>query len=112
MKDKLFIFGDFKRPSVNWTYDCENIVSVLLPMNIISDMETKLLYYLLRNGLQLQNNCFTYQNKLFDLIFSNRPDVVSVVSSACPLSRIDLYHIPIDLLVNISVERNLRIITP
>ena len=51
MKDNLFIFGDFNFPSVNWTYDFDNISVLLLPIDITSDMNKFLIYSLLGNGL-------------------------------------------------------------
>ena len=43
-------------------------------------------------------------------MFANYSNVVSVVPSACPLSRIDLYHVPVDVIVSIPVERSTAVI--
>ena len=95
INDKILIFGDFNLPQVVWTYDSD-YSNVLLPLYIASDVSSNLLYSILGNGLQKSNNCYNYQNNLLDLLFSNCSDVVSVVPSKCSLSRIDLFHVPID----------------
>ena len=105
IEDKLIIVGDFNLPSVNWSFDIDNM-NVLLPIRVSIDVEGSILYNILGNGLQQLNNCFNHQNRLLDLLFANCADVVKVVPSACPLSRIDPYHVPIDITISIPTENN------
>ena len=50
-----------------------------------------------------------FQHKLLDLVFVSNSDKVTLSESTVPLLPIDLYHKPVELRIDVSVIRNLKI---
>lgn len=68
--DNILIFGDFNRPNLNFISDEENI-KLLLPINITSDIDSKLIETFYGHNMYQIFNIKNSNNKFLDLCFSN-----------------------------------------
>lgn len=107
--DELWLFGDFNLSSIDWVsqtvsgncvddagsgFGYEN---VLIPSNVGESAKAELLHLLLSADLHQMNNVLNCDGRLLDLIFTSNPFDVELNESLCPLSKIDLYHPPIEV---------------
>lgn len=97
--DTVLIVGDFNMPSVDWINDDSN-KRVLLPTSFGSAIETSMLSALFSFDLCQLNNVVNFQGRLLDLLFSTNRDDVTVIKSVVPLSRVDAYHVPIEVKID------------
>lgn len=96
-EDDVFIFGDFNLPSVRWFKDPDD--SCFLPLNLRSEVELSLdsLFGLGYKQLNGQTNC---AGNVLDLIFAADCDNVHIMTADTPLSKIDIFHPPIEVHVD------------
>ena len=97
----IIFLGDFNLPAVNWVVDEDNH-TVFLPMNITSESEKCIIDTVLSNGFHQHNHVLNNNNRLLDLVFSNSSEWMSVLQCHNPLSVVDVHHMPIDILLDVS----------
>lgn len=100
--DIIFVIGDFNMSSIEWIVDDDNI-NVLLPTNIPSSY-VDILDLIMEMGLSQMNHIVNHQNKLLDLFFTNITDDSSVCGSNIPMTKVDVYHPPIEILHTLSQQ--------
>lgn len=112
--DELWVFGDFNLPNVDWIAqsDCSNPnddvnncldnANVFLPCNLGDSSKADLLHSLLSADLHQINNVRNCDGRILDLVFTSNPCNVEVFKSQRPMSKIDLYHEPIEIWIPVS----------
>lgn len=68
--DNILIFGDFNKPNLNFISDEDNL-KLLIPINITSDVDTKLVETFYGNNMYQIFNIKNNNNKFLDLCFTN-----------------------------------------
>lgn len=101
--DNIVLIGDFNIPSVDWVRDEDN-EDVLLPTNVDREIADQLLKTLLSYGLSQLNFVRNFQGRLLDLLFVNCSCETSIIRCEIPLSKVDIYHDPIEIILDISKE--------
>lgn len=101
--DCMFVMGDFNLPMVDWTVD-ENNSCVYLPTNVNSNTADNLLSTLLAYDLSQVNSFRNNQGKLLDLVFSNCTNDVILMDCNQPLSKIDVLHVPIEIMLDVCIQ--------
>lgn len=119
--DEICVLGDFNLTNVEWIPDTINDINdfisgqddesesnVFLPAEVGEGAKADILYLLLSNSLHQVNNIRNYQNKLLDLVFYTDPSNITVSKSDEPMSRVDLYHYPIEIVIKTDVTENIE----
>lgn len=105
--DILCFLGDFNLRHVEWTYQPDydeiglpsNFTTGLLPTGAGCSIKAELLNLFLNFGLHQLNSHRNFQGRILDLVFSNEADIN--ISLADPLSRVDVFHDPIEFMIPI-----------
>lgn len=96
-EESVYVIGDFNIPALKWCLDPDNS-QIYLPLGAVKGVD--LVHSLLSNGLGQLNSITNFQGTLLDLIFCNDVDDVKVIKSDVPLSKVDMYHYPIEIYVD------------
>lgn len=112
--DELWVFGDFNLSNVNWIAqsdctnpngnmnDCFDDGNVLLPYDFGESLKADLLHTFMSADLHQINNVKNCNGRILDLVFTSNPFDVVVCKSPCPMTKIDPYHVPIEILIPVS----------
>lgn len=104
--DCILIVGDFNFSLVDWIPDDEN-VNVLLPVNVSAEIDSKVIFDLLSEDMCQINGIRNYQDRLLDLCFCNSGVEVIVKECLHPLSKVDVYHPPLELFINTKIIKTI-----
>lgn len=88
----VLVFGDFNLPNINWNFE-DNI---LLPYNIINDIDEYVTGFFLLNSLNQYNSFRNDIGRILDLIFSNDFIKVSCNLAGSPVSQNSVHHKALD----------------
>lgn len=119
--DEMCVVGDFNLKDIEWIpdsstnmnewideFDASSESNVFLPTEIEVGSKANIIYLLLSNDFRQVNNIRNYQNNVLDLVFVTNPDIVDLARSEMPLSRVDEYHLPIEMVVSTDFIENIE----
>lgn len=96
--DIIYVLGDFNLPSINWVTDYES--NIFLPSNVTSDIELLVIDSLMAMGLTQMNGVTNQNDRILDLIFTNETSNATIIPSRTPLTKIDGFHPPLEILID------------
>lgn len=110
--DEICVLGDFNLKGIEWVPGSIGSVNdwardsgaldsctFYLPGEVDEGSKAEIVYLLLSNGLNQVNGIRNFQNNILDLVFFSNADNIESCKSDMPLSRKDVYHDPIELVI-------------
>lgn len=94
----VLCFGDFNIPHVEWIVSDDGS---LVPVNIRPSHIVDLLDAITNCGLFQMNSVCNFMGRCLDLLFSNTCDDITISKCPSPLSIVDRFHEPLDVLINV-----------
>lgn len=104
-RDFVLCLGDFNLCHVDWSASLDGL-PILTPSNIRPLFIAEFIDTIATDGLYQVNNVRNFMSRLLDLIFTNNYEGVSVSKCTSPLSKVDVFHEPLDIFV--SITSNIR----
>lgn len=102
--ESVMIFGDFNLPNIEWK-DIQDFNSELknysTPFNVKSIKESCIVDGMAFNNLVQINSIRNLNSNLLDLMFCNIQNDCRIFESESPLTLIDKYHIPVEIIIEI-----------
>lgn len=105
--DDVFLFGDFNQGAIRWSKS--TVDASLKPNNYDSANATALVDFLSAYDLKQFNHVVNHQQKTLDLVLSNSSCGIMIQKSQNVISRVDLYHPPLE--IHLSLQGP-RVLTP
>lgn len=100
---KFIILGDFNLPHISWEY-CFSL-GHSTPLYSSNRCSTCLINNMSFCNFQQVNNILNFNNVMLDLVFTNLVcNNLSIKCSTSPISRIDIHHPPLDIVLSIEKQ--------
>lgn len=126
LNDEMCVLGDFNLSLVEWipdhvnegTNSIDDLIrdrdgscdpNVLLPYEVGEGAKADIIYLLMSNNLHQVNSVSNHYGKTLDLIFYTNPNGIEVSKAQVPMSRVDLYHYPIEISIAAEIVEDVEI---